>query len=302
MDMIRICALPLFDWEWRSEHIPKKYVQCKWVKRNAAPADIPKLSPTHEAENRVLSSLGDGTSKTILTPNIYRFHLKKRMEERKSVSGTIPGLSFDTHLTEVDTEDGMERPEALTVQPSSASNHSAKTPVEPDLASLGESSVVLTVTFDEIESPFEWSARMKRYQQEEIQYLGLDVIKPRRSEHPENAAASLAVSVSTENTPRKYMKLSKQRFEEWLDTLSPRANPVIPASQPSTVAESEEFQANSSDSGSNSALYQAQQNPSEYVTTVNSKICNECGKRIRSENANCDRSVQTDITGGLIIF
>jgi hypothetical protein len=189
------------------------------------------------------------------------------------------------------------------MQPLSVSDPNATAPVEPDSASSCASSVVLAVTIDPIESPFEWSARMKRYQQEEIEYLGLDVIKPRRSEHLEIAAAQCIRHVPSENTPGKYMKLSKQRFEEWLDTLIPRANPLIPVSQPSTVAESEEFQGNSP--GPNSASYQAQQNSLGYAEegfAVNSKICNGCSRRIWSTNTSCDQSVQTDITGGLIIF
>lgn len=192
---------------------------------------------------------------------------------------------------------------AQTMEPSRASNCDATAPLKPGSASSRTSSVILSFSVQPTESPFEWSARMKQYQQEEIEYLGLDVIKPQRPEHLEIVSSGHIIPVPSENTPHKYMRLSKQRFEEWLDTLSPRANPVIPVSQPSTVAESDVSQGNWS--GTNPTSCQANQKLLGYFDggfSLNSSFCNGCGKRMWSKGAGCDRSVQTDITGGLIII
>ena len=115
--------------------------------------------------------------------------------------------------------------------------------IKQDSLSSCDGSVVLTVQIDTIETPLEWSARMKRYQQEEIQYLGLDIIKPQISPPvvktlPTVKPTPVVQKVCPYRPPRNDTVLSKQRFEEWLDTLHPRASPGIPVSQPSTVANS----------------------------------------------------------------
>lgn len=76
---------------------------------------------------------------------------------------------------------------------------------------------------------------MKRYQKEEIEYHGLQLIRPALHiiPHPQDyspAAQATAVGFSGN---------ARGRFEDWLDGLSPFANPGIPVSLPSTVAESE---------------------------------------------------------------
>lgn len=95
------------------------------------------------------------------------------------------------------------------------------------------------------ETPLEWSARMRRYQQEEIQYLGLEIIRPHisRNEVTSPPKRNSAASRTRRSSPKRVVgdrSLSRQRFEEWLDTLSMKASPTIPASKPSTVADSTE--------------------------------------------------------------
>jgi hypothetical protein len=109
-----------------------------------------------------------------------------------------------------------------------------------------DDNIVLRINLETIESPLQKSARLKRYRAEEIQYLGLEIIKPIISpppnlpppETPPPSPCNVYSGVG--NVSPRSVKLSKERFEEWLDTLNPCASPVIPVSQPSTIAESEE--------------------------------------------------------------
>jgi predicted acetyltransferase len=80
---------------------------------------------------------------------------------------------------------------------------------------------------------------MKRYQEEEIEYLGLEVIKPKRViPRPNSPATSTSLPITHNildpkptdtRSPRHPRLVSKQRFEDWLDTLNSREqNPPTP--------------------------------------------------------------------------
>jgi hypothetical protein len=98
------------------------------------------------------------------------------------------------------------------------------------------------------ETLLEWSARMKRYQQEEIKHLGLDVIKsnsPQIKSHAQNLAVTAQNphlksprNSPTQAIPPSDKSLSKERFAEWLDTLSP-ASPTNAVSESSTIVDTE---------------------------------------------------------------
>jgi predicted acetyltransferase len=87
------------------------------------------------------------------------------------------------------------------------------------------------------ESRLEWSARMKRYQEEEIEYLGLEVIKPKGVIPRPNSPATFTsrnslpikhdpktqpTDTRSRHPPCHPRLVTKQRFEDWLDTLNPR--------------------------------------------------------------------------------
>ena len=132
------------------------------------------------------------------------------------------------------------------------------------------------------ETVLEWSARMKRYQQEEIQYLGLDIIKPHSPLHDAIIATAKGTPPSKFcRLPSKWMagdrSLSKQRFEEWLDILHPKTNPTVPVSDPSTPADS---------SGN-----------VHFWPPMDPNVCNSCGKSIWDDKQCRDWGVQTNLTG-----
>ena len=177
------------------------------------------------------------------------------------------------------------------------------TTVKPETHSSCDTSVVLTVRIDAVESPLEWSARMKRYQEEEIQYLGLDVIKPRLSKSPQPLVAQKSRPSHSEHRPARLIPsrvdtavLSKQRFEAWLDTLHPRASPAISASQPSTVANSDTSLEN--DWNINQYPPVEDQSPCRILnpdSPLDPSVCNVCGRSLWIELNSHDRGVQTDV-------
>jgi len=128
---------------------------------------------------------------------------------------------------------------------------------------------------------------MKRYQQEEIQHLGLDIIKP-------HTLLNDAITTAKRKPPSKFCRLpskwmagdrllSKQRFEEWLDAIHPKANPIVPVSDPSTLADS---------SGNVDVLH--------LWPPMDPNVCNGCGKRIWDDKVCRDWGVQTEPTGPFI--
>jgi hypothetical protein len=214
------------------------------------------------------------------------------------------------------TSDNMNPnpPDNHTISPSQSDNDHSAT-VKQDAPSSCGSSVVLTFQVDAIETPLEWSARMKRYQQEEIQYLGLDILKPRISLpakpviKPLSAVKTLPLVQAihphrpVDNSSRNDMVLSKQRFEEWLDTLHPHESPRIPTSQPSTVAFSTISKC-SSENDQNDNLLQPRDDflTHHFIPPLDSNTCNGCGRSISSETVSRDWGVQTDVSGCLIII
>jgi hypothetical protein len=126
---------------------------------------------------------------------------------------------------------------------------------------------VIPSTVQTVETPLQWSARMKRYQEEEIEYLGLTTIKPILSANAPTVSrfdprtpVSCVVRESTTpisepsrgasekesrifgNSSRRDVQvpLSRRRFEEWMDGLSGMASPSVTVSRPSTVVDSED--------------------------------------------------------------
>lgn len=243
--------------------------------------------------------------------------------------------------------DAKPTPQTQVPVPSISNCEDLDAMIKPEEPSSNENSVVLTIQVDAVESLLEWSARMKRYQQEEVQYLGLNFVKPnflsppmsethpRRSSPPIAQSQPLSSAIvrpplhllpiaqsqtqsspvvkrrpSQKLTPQKDTNLSKQLFEEWLDTLHlARAGPAIPASQPSTFADSDKNSDTLTMSGNVSEgpssrediLKPKPKGDSPHVVQ-DSNICNSCGKSIWNQIKYRDWGVQTDVSGCLIIF
>lgn len=222
------------------------------------------------------------------------------------------------------------------------------------------------------ESRVEWAKRMRRYQMEEVQHLGLDLIssdpnvlnrtpapfdrtcylekadiiprvEPRRplqqlantigQPHPNQFLSTAAESPDAKEAkgsegqrprrhikprrPNKSAKLSKERFEKWLDSLTP-GSPIIGTSRPSTsVANSEIDPPGLPDKDENVfALESISQGDVPVLEEGIEGPCRECGKvkrdgsvfdrvdqgRVERGKAIRDWGVQTDISGCLIVF
>lgn len=229
------------------------------------------------------------TPKTVVSPsNVFRLDLDP--------------CGDNTHATV--KYDGLADPENNPLDESplnlegSANTEDKASTIKRDESSSRDDSVILTINVGaNVESALEWSARMKRYQEEEIEYLGLQVIKPRVSRFPVQQTAA-----ASRNVPHMWAlkdKLSKQRFEEWLDTITPRASPTIPASRPSTVAESDRFSDVSSENVPNVAGYENQDEDHPY-TPLDPNQCSECGRKIWSDPMTREHGVQTDISERLV--
>ena len=127
-------------------------------------------------------------------------------------------------------------------------------------------------------------------------------------------AASEAESVdSFESSPTKYTRLSKPRFEEWLDKICPMASPMNAASKPSIVGidESEPSERFSFDQDDEicTVKMERQDREEDDVDTVGmvsdkemdvTRFCGECGREMGKLSREC--GVQTDISSRLIIF
>jgi hypothetical protein len=113
-----------------------------------------------------------------------------------------------------------------------------------DNPSAGKSSSIQSSKYEQkgiptCETLLEWSARMRRYQQEEIEYLGLDVIKSNSSRiAPPNSPPKSPRNSPTQSIPPTNKPLSNERFAEWLVSLSP-SRPTIAVSESSTIADTE---------------------------------------------------------------
>ena len=122
-----------------------------------------------------------------------------------------------------------------------------------------------------------------------------------------------------ESSPKnKYTRLSKQRFEEWLEKISPWQSPPLVASQPSTVADEEIVSERVSseegneicpvvktESGEESEINTVRMVGSreeKEVVDVRRKVCGECGREMRMEKISREWGVQTDISSRLIGF
>jgi hypothetical protein len=293
--------------------------------------EIPNLARRHACEDRVLSSLGFHADNTILSSQAYRLKLRKENAQTdmvplpKSVATSTPdGNISDTTVT--------------PIQPLQTGDSGTDIDgVEDEIQSEASSDeIVLRINLETIESPLQKSERLKRYRAEEIQYLGLEIIKPTISPPPNPTPPTTPPpshchgfsEVGNGNGRLRSANLSKERFEEWLDTLNPCASPAIPASQPSTVAESEEnltdsevvgdMDVDSETRGTDTTVKNftgaigAEDGDSETLRDGNGVMaaplkgdtvgrCKECGRRI-FEGITRDLGVQTDLTGGLIVF
>ena len=274
-----------------SQHIPKKYYHRRYAKKGVSLAETPKLAPKHAIELRVLETLGL-TPKTIVSPsNVFRLDLDPCEDNTHTIIKSN-GMA--------DPKNGLPDESPPKFESSENTEDKVST-TKRDESSSRDDSIILTINLGaNVESPLEWSARMKRYQEEEIEYLGLQVIKPRVSRFPaqQTAAASRNIPRSARMWALKEDKLSKQRFEEWLDTITPRASPTIPASQPSTVAESDRF-SHVSENDLNVAGYE-NQNEDHPCIPLDPNQCSECGRKIWSDPTTREYGVQTDISERLI--
>lgn len=229
--------------------------------------DMVKLAAHHNIEDRILEAFGLDSKAVVPTSNVLRFQLQEQQHNLSAKS--TPSNNNDTgntsrRKTEWDPTDFKTTATQTSIAPPPSSVSNYEDPddtIKPDNPSSTESSVVLAIQVETIESPLEWSARMKRYQQEEIQYLGLNLIKAhhttplttplpkiplltQQSSPPVIQNTTLAANIKPKITaplvkssgeiPYKDTALSRRRFEEWLDTLHVKASPAIPASQPST--------------------------------------------------------------------
>lgn len=93
--------------------------------------------------------------------------------------------------------------------------------VKPTESSKSESKAIVPAHVHTCETALEWSARMKRYQEEEREYLGLDVIRSHTTQTKTHTVKSRRGSPKLASRGSIDDSLSKQRIEEWLDALSP---------------------------------------------------------------------------------
>jgi len=264
--------------------------------------------------------LGLECNVVVPTSDEFRLHLEnQKLLKAKIVDAT--NVATQKLLTQYNISSDNVDPRPIIILPSK-SNDDRDATIKQDIPSSSDtSSVILTVQIDPIETPLEWSARMKRYQQEEIQFLGLDIIKPQISlpqpQQPQPPVIKKLPAVQNVRpdrsdcqikiATRNNMVLSKQRFEEWLDTLHPRASPGISVSQPATIA--------NSDTSLNCALENdrvckwlpspddgSMSGNTHGIPLLDANTFNGCGRSIWSETTSRNWGVQTDITGCLIII
>jgi hypothetical protein len=314
----------------------------KWLKRNVSIEGIPKLTRRHACEDRVLLHLGFHADNTILSSQAYRFKLKKdtlasEMTPPSPESATTSNLA---NVSDTATVTPIQPPQK---DDSGTSIEEIEDAVQSEASS--DENIVLRINLETNESPLQKSARLKRYRAEEIQYLGLEIIKPTISPPPKpppprtppSSPLNVYSGVGNRNgngnggpSPRS-VKLSKERFEDWLDTLNPCASPAIPASQPSTIAESEENLTDSeivagtaveTERRTDTTIKKfigamgVEDGDSETLRDGNGGVmavrlqelgdlvgrCKECGRKVLEDVVSRELGVQTDLTGGLISF
>jgi hypothetical protein len=277
--------------------------------------------------------LGFHTDDTVLSSQAYRNKLKKGTASSEMVPPSLESASPSNHANVSDTATVTPiRP------PQTDDSMTSIEEVQDTIQSeSSDDDIVLRINLETIESPLQKSARLKRYRAEEIQYLGLEIIKPTIPPPPKTPPPSppcnVNAGVANANgaSPRS-VKLSKERFEDWLDTLNPCASPAIPASQPSTIAESEEgltdseivgdMDVLSGARGEDTAIKNAigaigvEDGDSETLRDGNGGVkairlegfgemvgrCKECGRKVLEGVVSRELGVQTDLTGGLISF
>jgi hypothetical protein len=319
----------------RKDHILKKYVRKLWIKRSGAEA-IPRLAKRHAAEDRVLLHLGLNPDRPILSAKRYQLILKKG--DMVSTPPSTSDMTVSATVTSV-SDSATVTPNIQSYTDTASSFHDIA--AESDTSS--DDSVVFTFTFDPIESPPEKAARLKRYRDEEIKYLGLEIIRPTITpplltpstiiiNRPPTQQTAQRVGDTASKTRRnetemqRCERLLKERFEDWLDTLNPSANPAIPVSQPSTIIESEGNLSDTS-SGNDSAIIMKGSDanvtvvrwiddsstlregkmgdevlPQSQVEMQERRRCKECGKKMLEGYTARELAVQTDLTGPLILF
>ena len=241
-----------------------------------------------------------------------------------------------TPMSQSDDEDT-----AQTIPPQSSS--------APNVTRVSVKFPPVLPTVRKVETPLEWSLRMKRYQEEEIEYLGLTTIKPvlstpiptsihtttttrtptlvlrklapavREVTPVSEFQESIGLARSEESSPKKtYTRLSKRRFEEWLEKISPYQSPP-PASQPSTVADDDEELSelvsigeeqsdvctvvkmeSDEESESNTVRMMGSGGGDKEMVDVGKKVCGECGREMGKMSR--EWGVQTDLSSRLIVF
>ena len=195
---------------------------------------IPNLSRPHAIEQRVLTLLHLEMGAIIPTSKLFQAQLKRQISPY-DVS-TTSNHSF-RRLIDEDGVGNTSNESSRCHTYSTTRNRVTASAVRPGSSSSCDSNLVVTVAVDIIESPLEWSSRMKRYHEEEIKYLGLEIIRYRAPapRHPnlilETPLENLSCSISPRASHHKKLDSSRHRFEQWLDTLSPRTTASRRASQ-----------------------------------------------------------------------
>jgi hypothetical protein len=386
-----------------SQHVPKKYIQRSFAKKGHTLAAIPKLAARHSIEFRVLQSLGLAAAATIPTSEIYQLHLENPALKAKDDIPIHPALQssyvpMSKASSTPDRSRAVKRRPSIVIIPrpttpmSQSDDEDTAQTISPQSSSSSNVTRVsvrfpsVLPTVRKVETPLEWSLRMKRYQEEEIEYLGLTTIKPvlstpiptsthttpttrnptlvlrkprpsvrevtpvpqpRESPIPTPTSTrtptlvlrklspavqevtpmsepqeSIGLASSEESSPKKtYTRLSKRRFEEWLEKISPYQSPP-PASRPSTVADDDEelservsISEEESDVCTVVKLESDEESESntvrmvgsgggdlkEMVVDVGKKVCGECGREIMGKTSR-EWGVQTDLSSRLIVF
>jgi len=131
---------------------------------------------------------------------------------------------------------------------------------------------------------------------------------------------SIELARSEESSPKKpYTRLSKRRFEEWLEKISPYQSPP-PASRPSTVADDDEelservsiseeesdvctvvkLESDEESESNTVRMVGSGGGDKEMVVDVGKKVCGECGREMGKTSR--EWGVQTDLSSRLIVF
>ena len=200
--------------------------------------------------------LNTSSQNQVLSSGAYRQQLQKKQSQLPQSCPMSSKYTASPALTIIRVTEDKNKPAISPVviaKPSTPSTidtvTSPPSDISPSIDQTSESSeesVVLTINVNKIESRLAWSQRMKRYQQEEIQYLGLELIHPATNLYQtthflESTSPSSTKLPAKSHLPSTAVRVDvRQRFESWLDGLYPHSSPAIPVSLPSTIAESED--------------------------------------------------------------